>query len=72
MGKPYRMQERCHARHKLLKREKLDKIYAGVLCVCTHTSLEANPEREFIWKPFKYKLEIQETERMSAVTSVRR
>jgi hypothetical protein len=36
----------------LLTEQKLDKIYVGVLCVCTHTSLEANPESGFIWKPY--------------------
>jgi hypothetical protein len=52
MRKPYKTQERRHIGHKPLKREKLDKIYVGVLCVCTHTSLEANPESGFMWKPY--------------------
>jgi hypothetical protein len=52
MRKPYNTPERRHIGHKPLKREKLDKIYVGVLCVCTHTSLEANPESGFMWKPY--------------------
>jgi hypothetical protein len=52
MGKPYKTQERRHIGHKPLKGEKLDKIYVAVLCVCTHTSLEANPKSGFMGKPY--------------------
>jgi hypothetical protein len=42
MGRSYKTQERRHIGHKLLKREKLDKIYVGVL------SGSETPERVYL------------------------